>query len=280
MDALSNAGLSQAARLWPRHLGRPLLAAVLACLAAAALLLVTRRLAGGLHQPLTVPALAITGLLLATVGALIRQRTNQNLPSAPHPRQRPRAVLLSAMTTLAILALAGAVSLPDTPRAGLLALWIPIVVGECGWLVHRRRQTRPTTLANRPQPCRPPAGEGKLPQAAGQPGRAGEPLPKDISQHIQRTKTKDQRDSCCGWVRADFQPRQRTETIHLAFCPPFLATPSLAVQQLEGPDLQVKTAQVLPYGARLELRLNRACDEPVQTTIGFTAVEGQSAATE
>ncbi len=52
------------------------------------------------------------------------------------------------------------------------------------------------------------------------------------------------------------------------------------LQQLDGPPLQIKAAQVLPYGARVELRLARASDQPVTATIGFTAVEQERAGAE
>jgi hypothetical protein len=273
MDVLSNTGFGPAAKTLERFLARTFVAAMMAGLAAAALLLVARRVAGGLLEPLTAASLATTGLLLAGVGILIRRHLCRELLTSADHRQRQFGLVTSGITTFATLALAGAVSLPETPRTGLLALWIPIIAGECGWLVRLlsetgrsvvpKQQPKPELMPDKPEIRTDRAQAAYTPQV----------LPQDISQHIQRAITEDQRDACFGWVRADFQSKQRTESIHLAFCPPFLATPTVDIQQLDGPDLQIKTAQVLPYGARLELRLGRACDKPVSATIGFTAVE-------
>ena len=57
----------------------------------------------------------------------------------------------------------------------------------------------------------------------------------------------------------------------MAFCPPFAATPELEVEQLDGPEARIKTAQLLPYGARLDLKLAAAAEEPTSVLLQFSA---------
>lgn len=57
-----------------------------------------------------------------------------------------------------------------------------------------------------------------------------------------------------GVARLTFRPGERQAELHLAFCPSFPAPPAFHVEQTGGPDVRVKTTQVMPYGARLEVQ--------------------------
>jgi hypothetical protein len=59
--------------------------------------------------------------------------------------------------------------------------------------------------------------------------------------------------------------------MHVAFCPPFAATPEVKVSQIDGPEVRIKTAQLLPYGARLDLKLAAPAEEPTSVTLRFSA---------
>ena len=56
-------------------------------------------------------------------------------------------------------------------------------------------------------------------------------------------------------------------------CPPFFTTPQMVVHQREGASAQIETAQLLPYGCRLEMRLDQVHDEPVELIVEFAAIE-------
>jgi hypothetical protein len=43
------------------------------------------------------------------------------------------------------------------------------------------------------------------------------------------------------------------------------------VEQTEGPDVRIKTGQVLPYGVRLDLKLAATPKEPTSILIQFSA---------
>ena len=64
---------------------------------------------------------------------------------------------------------------------------------------------------------------------------------------------------------------QRTHNVHLAFCPPFARTPELAVEQVDGPRCRIKTVQLLPYGARLEVKLAAAAESATGVLLKFCA---------
>jgi hypothetical protein len=53
--------------------------------------------------------------------------------------------------------------------------------------------------------------------------------------------------------------------------PAFAARPELAVEQLEGPEARLKTAQLMSYGARLDLKLAAAAEEPTSVLVQFSA---------
>jgi hypothetical protein len=61
----------------------------------------------------------------------------------------------------------------------------------------------------------------------------------------------------------------------VAICTPFAVAPKLEVEQLDGPEARIKTAQLLSYGARLDLKLAAAADEPTSVLLQFSARTGQ-----
>jgi hypothetical protein len=83
-----------------------------------------------------------------------------------------------------------------------------------------------------------------------------------VTQEFVRSRQPDGGERLAGWMRVPLSPGQRTATVHLAFCPPFVRTPKITVAQQEGPTARIKEAQLLPYGARLDLKLTHAADAP------------------
>ena len=60
---------------------------------------------------------------------------------------------------------------------------------------------------------------------------------------------------------------------HLAICPPFDHMPQCFVEQMDGPPAQVKVARVLPYGVRLEIKLDNVPKSAVDVSIEFSLQE-------
>lgn len=246
-------------------------ATLLTCVAA---LLSLRRLAGALATPLSPAALVITAVMLTLLAATVRSFLV--VARRDHGNFRRTQFGVAWLAPGAAVVLAGwAVSLPGTSALGLWLLWATIAVEEAvGWglaFCLRRdgpRNAAAATVAAVGSTTMPPPGmrfdHAELPEP--------HVLPEDVSQRMERAQTDDDHDVCYGHVRSSFQQGQRTDTVHIAFCPPFLATPELHVEQVDGPDAEIKSTQVLPYGARIEVRLKQANTQPVQTVVEFSAV--------
>ena len=97
-------------------------------------------------------------------------------------------------------------------------------------------------------------------------------FPTGVMRRIERIRGPAGEDICKGQIRSEFLSEQRTASVHLAFCPPFPITPILHFEQIEGPEASVKATQILPYGARLEVRLARTEPVPFETLIEFSAI--------
>ena len=242
------------------HLQRGAAAVVLGLLVAAALMVVARRLAGALETPLEPPALLITGTLLAIAAIAIRLAW---LPTSTSPWLRfERATMI--VTSLAVAALGGGLCVRGTPILGMLLL-VTLLGAEESWAWARYlRQGSPLVVAH-PSPLTP------CPLPLVPHGSDITVFPEDVTQQLTRSQAADGTEELSGWLRTAFTPGQRTCSVHVAFCPPFAATPGLEVEQIDGPEARVKTAQLLPYGVRLDLKLAAVAEEPTNVVLQFAA---------
>ena len=116
----------------------------------------------------------------------------------------------------------------------------------------------------------------------------GEPLASDASnqeyaktneiilQQITRVRGQEalaETESIFGTLSAEFQPNERTQTLHIAFCPPLATVPHIDVEQIEGADATIKVTNVLRHGARFEIRLIKESPEKTIVTLEFAAHE-------
>ena len=234
-------------------------------LAGSALLLPLRRLAGGLSTPLSPLGMMLVVVMLVAVATAFRWATDAT-GVAVGDRRRLQFWLSRLAPGVAMVLVGWAVSLPGSSWYGLSLMWF-VIVAVVGLSV----------VVRGPVGQKRTAIAGQLaakPSIRFDPPEVSEPhvLPAELSQRMDRGRGDDNHDVCHGHVRSSFQDGQRTDTIHLAFCPPFLNTPNLHVEQVDGPDVQIKATQILPYGARVELRLVKAGKQPAQTVIEFSAI--------
>ena len=247
--------------LAPSNLPRYAATAALSLLSAAALVVVARRLAGALENSLEPVALLLIGVLVAAAAVAIHLGSSLPSSAAATPRLE-RAVMI--VTSLAVAALAIGLCLPGTSTLGLFFLCTLLVAEESwAWAWHIRRcfpspDLRPTSPA--------PTSHSRV---SLDPDMAV--LPEDVTQQITRSQAADGTETLSGLLRLAFAQGQRTGSIHVAFCPPFTATPELEVEQLDGPEARIKTAQLLAYGARLDLKLAAAAEEPANVLLQFSA---------
>jgi len=225
-----------------------------ALLAVTAVFVASRRLTGALETPLGLLQLLVAGLLLAGLAGIVH---------APIQRGRLRAGDL--LVSLSMLALAASLSLRGSHGAALIGFWA-LIVGEEFWAwrgmlpvrlaarLARRKRVSPNHLSPAPLPNSTPAD--------GDVGKECEPAEPaaDVLQQLTLRTTAEGGQELSGWLRLPLAAGQRTGSLHVAFCPPFSHMPQVEAEAVSGPDCRIKAAQVLPYGARLDVKL----DEPAQ----------------
>lgn len=253
------ADTSRLALRLPSELARALGDTGGALLLLAALLVAWRRLAGALSQPGEPAALLACALLAIGLAAGFR--------FACGAAERPRWT--AALPSVALLALAVSLSLPGSGLAGLAALWAPIVALEswAAWRFWLRRGRAIPRRRGRPTAELLDSAMGMIAAATmTEPSTDG-----DLTQQFMRSRSADGCETLSGWLRLAFAPGQRQATAHLAFCPPFDHAPLLEVRQADGPTARVKTAQLLAYGARLDVKLSAPADSSLTIRLEFSA---------
>ena len=100
-------------------------------------------------------------------------------------------------------------------------------------------------------------------------------LEAHMTQSILRSRGDDGAESIHAHLRAEFAPRERSQSLHLAFCPPLKTVPIVQLEQISGPSASLKVAQVQSFGTRLELRLLGESDEACSVVVRLTAREAQ-----
>jgi hypothetical protein len=238
-------------------------------LGGAAVLVAWRRLAGALVTPLEPPLLLSIAALLSVSATGVRL-VWRDLPAAQTPNRLvgPLGLLPSA----ALLVLGASLSLPGTDARGLVAFWSLLVAEECwAWrpIVWRKWRGASRTSATARLVRRDPPQVPSPHTIPADP--AAEVPPAEVVQQLTRSRAADGTDQLAGWLRARFSAGQRTGSVHVAFCPPFAKTPELSVAQLDGPEARIKAAQLLPYGARLDLKLGAAAEQPTSVLLHFCA---------
>ncbi|MGQ9575248.1 MAG: hypothetical protein ACUVUC_08020 [Thermoguttaceae bacterium] len=242
-------------------------------LVAAALVLAWRRAAGVLQVPLSPAALGTLGLLAAACAWAVRAARSHAALSRLSGRAIP---LLDCLASVSLVGLGAALSLPDSQPAALVFFWVVFGAEElCTWIA-RARGKRGFGR------CLGPAETGStgLAGSAGPLFGRGWPAPNaaagQVVQQLVRSRAADGTETLCGRVRIAVAPWQRTATAHVAFCPPFAHTPRLTFQQQSGPAARIKPAQLLPYGARFDLKLTDGPQSATSILLEFAA-EGKAA---
>ncbi|MGO8691318.1 MAG: hypothetical protein ACLQLG_16980 [Thermoguttaceae bacterium] len=227
-----------------------------------------------MSHPLTPAAMVLVAASVAALAALARSG-------------RPRAgwnLLLSA----AVLLLGIALCVRGAAGSGLLAFWA-ILAGEEGWAWgrlllpgrrrgHRRRDAQQTRRlrVDGPDGRSRDSGDARS-MVAGMRGAAAlgeeeDAVPaENVLQRLTLSQDADGSQRLSGWLRLRLAAGQRSGVVHVAFCPPFCRTPELSLEQLGGPPARIRTAQLLPHGVRLELKLSPATAAGGSVLLRFAA---------
>jgi hypothetical protein len=230
-------------------------------LLAAAATLWFRYHAMAFRRPLDGPGLFLAGVLGAGAAAAARSllRRTSFLPGGT-----PRHEIFEPFLSLCVIAWGVALSLTAAHAGGLVLLWASLVVEEAwAW-----RRTVGVVLPITSQPQRPGLPSSWEPGPSGAflpvPSETKEDivaeLPRILSepgvfQEFVRTREAGGGETLRAWVRVPLVAGQRNASVHLAFCPPFESRPTLDIVQRSGPEARIKVVQLLPLGAKLDVKL-------------------------
>ncbi len=230
-----------------------------------------RRLAGALQTPLSWQGMLWIAILLAAAAAAAHAAWRHSAQGTPVARW---AVLPAALITASLLAMAGALSVPGTSPLGLVIFWGTVSGEELVAWAPRVWRVR-LLAARRREPGAPPITDrDRNAVAAGPLGPKmiwGKAASADVVQQQTRSRAADGTEVLCGWLRVPLAAGQRIASVHVAFCPPFPRTPEVAVQQREGPAARIKAVQLLPHGARFDVRLAEPGESAGAVLLEFSA---------
>ncbi|MCH7729663.1 MAG: hypothetical protein IH991_24800 [Planctomycetes bacterium] len=91
------------------------------------------------------------------------------------------------------------------------------------------------------------------------------------SQLLTRERSEDSSECVTGMLRASFLPGQRTQSLHVAFCPPLDTVPHVVSEQIDGPAVSITVAQAESFGARFDLRLRASAQSNTEVVLEFVA---------
>jgi len=233
-------------------------------LAAGGGLLAARRVAGAIRTPPSLAGLlaaAAAGLACLAVVDLARRLSP--LPRGWLGSLFARGGLLAGLwgitahgddsraVAVALVAAVAAVVPPLVKFAGVVRLRAP------GRVVGRVGET-PALMASPSPPARPvtatPHGEA-------------------LCQRQERTLLEDGREQVRGTVVVGFRAGTKTAHAHVGFCPPLAELPEASVTTTyDEMDASVAIGERLPWGLRIECRLEEEADEAFEIPVDFTAI--------
>lgn len=250
------------------QLARVVAASLFALLTVAALVICARRAGGALTEPLSTGVLCALAGVLAAASIAFRRTVAVQLPAGGRLARYALWAVPSAVLALWVLGL----SLQATPSGGLIGL-VGLLLLEEGWSWGRFRQSSAAGRERGSVTARDDAARRAPADVLVEPDdEAAEQSDPGISQRFVR-RQGEVGEQIEGWVRAEFAPSQRQAAAHLAICPPFARVPECFAEPADGPPSQVKVAQVLPYGVRLEIKLDEPAAETSQVTVEFMIAE-------
>ncbi len=249
---------------WPalrKDLLTALLASGLAAFAVVVLLLLARRMAGALVQPLGgffLVGVVGLGLLLAVGWRLGWQARGRHATSL--------ALVALALPGVALFMLLCVLSLPGTASWALMLTWLAFLAGEAAWWWAAYSSQRPIA----PRRFVPPAASvvAERPAPDGIENEHGS-LTENVFQQITRFRDAEQ-ERVAFMLRIPFAAGQRMAVAHVSFCPPLCGIPEFAADATDGPSATVAITNPQSFGARLEVRL----EEPAEVA-GTVVVEAE-----
>jgi hypothetical protein len=223
------------------------------------LLLLARRAAGALVEPLPLAGWLLTGLIMA----LWLRWSATWLPgrlTVPVAGRLPIAWLSPVIAGMLGLAL----WLPGTRLSAVACYAALVAVGGLQRIALPWRMWPARLRPDLRWPFEAAAGD-----STGEEPAAASSLAPAVVQQLIRRRDPGEAESLRGSVRADFVAGQRMASAHVAICPPFVGQPHCQVAVAAGPAAEVRVASALPFGVRFEIKLAQATLEPASVVIEF-----------
>ncbi len=251
------------------------------------MLVIERRLAGALLAPLGAGAFLATAaalLLLAGWAATCWPGANDSrVKSSPGPllvrRGTASAILVLALVGILALAVPGTSVLALGAATGAWLLTTLAVLARerfgSGWArgpdAARKQGTQRTMRRSTAEPApraRPAQPSDEL---------RGDSDDLEIVQHLVRRQTSTS-ERIDGWLRCDFSPGQRTAALHVAFCPPLAALPTVEarIDPQQSGIATCKVAELYVHGARFDVRLASPAQQAIAVRVVFSTVVAQT----
>lgn len=234
---------------------------------AIALVVIARWFSGS--APLRLTALPVYGSTV--VVSLLNLAALLILRSAWHDyasRGRQWGVLLLSLNPFLVLAASSAS--PGPAYVSCLAGVLTLLMGElCG-------PGRPADVSDRSADASPvPLPLRRLdrsPESRAVPMTQSLPLDGGIGDWTSRTSDGPGQERLQGGTVVELTIGQKQAVVHLAFCPPFAATPEFECDSGDDSASRLKVAAIYPYGVRIEIKRSEACQSPTSVKIRYTAV--------
>jgi len=250
-------------------------------------MLVLRRIAGAIASPGPEAVLAVcgTGLLLVAAGDMA-SRSNASRTAGPTtswvPAVLTRVGLLMAVAAVCLpLRMTSAVDALSTLAAFVVAVVAvglgPVADRVGGWPVLRRRAHahRRPAVSTDAVPDSAAARETVLLQTMPQPGlqQGAMATPSGaLLQRFERLVLPDGAECVRGSICVAVPKGARSGYGHVGFCPPLVSQPAVDVTtDYDGVEAVVTAAEVLPWGVRVECRLDEPAEETIEIPVDIIA---------
>jgi hypothetical protein len=242
-------------------------ALAVAVLAGIGALLAARRYVGALDAELPLTALALTAAVAGAIVFAGRVAWRRSL-SEPTPVVGRFAELAFAWGgSIALVLIAVGCSNFGQTRDWLI--WLPLITADQfhrHWFLHGAWYP-----GARPKERAPAIGLYE-PELAAHGAAATLDVDGRVLQQQVRICDAAGDESVSGILYANFAAGQRTATLHVGFCPPLARWPRVEAHATGLPPAEVKVAQAMAHGARLEVRLAVPAAKACSVAVEYSAV--------
>ncbi|MDP6468328.1 MAG: hypothetical protein QF918_11345 [Pirellulaceae bacterium] len=228
------------------------------------LFLAGRRFGGAFDQPLGSLTMLLLGLLIAALAGCLRSAW----PRAENTHASVSSLARLLLPSLAVFLFCYALSLPGSAPWALALMWFLVVSEEGAWWLadslalqtgrQRTAVVNRSALVSNSHDNQPRLDPTSV-------------VASDVTQQITRMRDAEGSDLVFGQARAEFTPGERSQIIHLAFCPPLADSPRITVMQADGPSAVITIAQAETFGARFDILLGATARQAESVMIEFEA---------